>query len=174
MKMSVRTTISIVIATRTEIAQTKYFCLYPANLLSLSQSFWLLMDAKDTGFRVDKSLPYVFPSAVYQVNRFSQYFWWQKYQNHPHVVLRRIVFRLVLSGRSKIEPLQPPAPGARVLSRSFSAPNENADLSRRQQRRMIPTRCRSRNTQGGLKARAKGTVCLQTREQSPGASVRPP
>ena len=35
----------------------------------------------------------------------------------------------MLSGCSKIKPLQPPAPGARAVSRSFPAPNENADNS---------------------------------------------
>ena len=67
----------------------------------------------------------------------SLYFWWQKYQNHPHVVLRGIVFRPVLSGRSKIEPLQPPAPGARSLGQSLSAPNDNAEPPRHETRRII-------------------------------------
>ena len=50
-------------------------------------------------------------------------------QNHPHVVLHGIILCPALSGRSKIKPLQPPAPGARALKRPFSAPNENAAVS---------------------------------------------
>ena len=68
---------------------------------------------------------------------------------------RGIILRPALSGRSKIEPLQPPAPGARAVSRSFPAPNDNADHSRRQRRRIIPAWQKRRQERCGLKARAK-------------------
>lgn len=50
-------------------------------------------------------------------------------QNSPHVALRGTVLRPALSGRSKIRPLQPPAPGARAVGHSLSAPSDNAESS---------------------------------------------
>ena len=48
--------------------------------------------------------------------------------NPPHVVLRGIAAGISLNGQSKIGPLLFPVPGARCRRRSFSAPNDNAEL----------------------------------------------
>ena len=63
-------------------------------------------NTKDTAFKVDKSLPRLLPYAVCQIVRFDWNFWWQKYQNHPHVAFRGNNLRPALSGRSKIRPLR--------------------------------------------------------------------
>ena len=72
--------------------------------------------------------------------------------------------RPALSGRSKNKTMQPPAPGTRAVGCSFSAASENADFSRRVSRRTTPAWQKRRSKRCGLKARAEGTVCLQTRE----------
>ena len=55
------------------------------------------------------------------------YFRCRKYQSHSHIVFRGRVPSTSLNGRSKIVPLLPPVPGARMPGYSFSAPNENAE-----------------------------------------------
>ena len=72
--------------------------------------------------------------------------------------------RPALSGCSKNKTMQPPAPGTRAVGCSFSAASENADFSRRVSRRTTPAWQKRRSKRCGLKARAEGTVCLQTRE----------
>ena len=62
---------------------------------------------------------------------------------------------------------QPPAPGTRAVGCSSSATSENADFSRRVSRRTTPAWQKRRSKRCGLKARAEGTVCLHTREESP-------
>ena len=59
-----------------------------------------------------------------------------------------------------------PAPffNAPPSRRSFSAASDNADYSSLQRRRITPAWQKRRQERGGLKARAEGTVCLQTRE----------
>ena len=142
-------------------------------------------NTKDTAFKVDKSLPRLLPYAVCQIVRFDWNFWWQKYQNHPHVAFRGNNLRPALSGRSKIKPLQPPAPGTRAGECSFfplrTIMRRFKTASRGDRRllcfllvpdasfpplwrRMNPAWRKRRQERGGLKARAEGTVCLQTRE----------
>ena len=138
---------------------------------------------------------------------FFLYFWGQKYQKPPHVVLRGSVRAAALHGARKIWPMRHPVADAPQPALSFSASNESADWWCRQRRHCLfymamrlgspfqltfPARLRLRVTfvsqnqppsqlhffpqgdsrlgsdgeraDGGLKARAAGTVCLQTRE----------
>ena len=137
---------------------------------------------------------------------FFLYFWGQKYQKPPHVVLRGSVRAAALHGARKIWPMRHPVADAPQPALSFSASNESADWWCRQRRHCLfymamrlgspfqltfPARLRLRVTfvsqnqppsqlhffpqgdsrlgsdgeraAGGLKARAAGTVCLQTR-----------
>jgi len=118
---------------------------------------------------------------------FFLYFWGQKYQKPPHVVLRGSVRAAALHGARKIWPMRHPVADAPQPAPSFSASNESAELLCRQRRhrvkyQFIPTASfhllflepvfpqgDSRlgsdggKADGRLKARAAGTVCLQTR-----------
>ena len=58
---------------------------------------------------------------------FFLYFWGQKYQNPPHVVLRGSVRPAALHGARKIKPMRHPVADAPQLAPSFSASNESAD-----------------------------------------------
>jgi hypothetical protein len=55
-------------------------------------------NTKDTAFKVDKSLPRLLPYAVCQIVRFDWNFWWQKYQNHPHVAFAGTLFGIAKTG----------------------------------------------------------------------------
>ncbi len=58
-------------------------------------------------------------------------FWWQKVAPKPSACrFRGNVVRPALSECSKNKTMQPPAPGARAFVRSFSAPSDNAAISR--------------------------------------------
>ena len=84
-------------------------------------------NTKDTAFKVDKSLPRLLPYAVCQIVRFDWNFWWQKVAPKPSACrFRGNHLRPALSGRSKIRPLQPPAPGTRAVGCPSSATSENA------------------------------------------------
>ena len=115
------------------------------------------------------------------------YFWGQKYQNPPHVVFRGIARTAALHGARKIRPMRHPVADAPQPAPSFSASNESAELLCRHGRhrvkyQFIPTASfhllflepvfpqgdsrlgsDGERASGGLKARAAGTVCLQTR-----------
>ena len=122
-------------------------------------------NTKDTAFKVDKSLPRLLPYAVCQIVRFDWNFCHQKVAPKPSACrFRGNNLRPALSGRSKNKTMQPPAPGTRAVGCSFSAASENADFSRRVSRRTTPAWQKRRSKRCGLKARAEGTVCLQTRE----------
>ena len=58
---------------------------------------------------------------------FFLYFWGQKYQNPPHVVLRGSVRPAALHGARKIKPMRHPVADAPQPAPSFSASNESAD-----------------------------------------------
>ena len=112
-------------------------------------------------------------------NFFFLYFWGQKYQKPPHVVFRGSARAAALHGARKIRPMRYPVTGAPQLAPSFSASNESADLLCRQRRHFLfylamhpgilfPQGGSRLGSDGGkadegLKARAAGTVCLQTR-----------
>ena len=107
------------------------------------------------------------------------YFWGQKYQKPPHVVFRGSARAAALHGARKIRPMRHPVADAPQLAPSFSASNESADLLCRQRRHFLfylamhpgilfPQGGSRLGSDGGkadegLKARAAGTVCLQTR-----------
>ena len=106
---------------------------------------------------------------------FFLYFWGQKYQKPPHVVFRGSARAAALHGG----PMRHPVADAPQLAPSFSASNESADLLCRQRRHFLfylamhpgilfPQGGSRLGSDGGkadegLKARAAGTVCLQTR-----------
>ena len=110
---------------------------------------------------------------------FPLYFWGQKYQKPPHVVLRGSVRAAALHGARKIWPMRHPVADAPQLAPSFSASNESADLLCRRWRHFLfylamhpgilfPQGGSRLGSDGGkadegLKARAAGAVCLQTR-----------
>ena len=107
---------------------------------------------------------------------FLMYFWGQKYQKPPHVVFRGSARAAALHGARKIRPMRHPVADAPQLAPSFSASNESADLLCRQRRHYMACASHSffpqgdprlgsdgEKADGGLKARAAGTVCLQTR-----------
>ena len=114
-----------------------------------------------------------------QLKKFFMYFWGQKYQKPPHVVFRGSARAAALHGARKIRPMRYPVTGAPQPAPSFSASNESADLLCRQRRHFLfylamhpgilfpqgGSRLGSDGgkASGGLKARAAGTVCLQTR-----------
>ena len=114
-----------------------------------------------------------------QLKKFFMYFWGQKYQKPPHVVFRGIARAAALHGARKIRPMRHPVADAPQLAPSFSASNESADLLCRQRRHFLfylamhpgilfPQGGSRLGSDGGkadegLKARAAGTVCLQTR-----------
>ena len=114
-----------------------------------------------------------------QLKKFFMYFWGQKYQKPPHVVFRGSARAAALHGARKIRPMRHPVADAPQLAPSFSASNESADLLCRQRRHFLfylamhpgilfpqgGSRLGSDGGKaaGGLKARAAGTVCLQTR-----------
>ena len=58
---------------------------------------------------------------------FFLYFWGQKYQNPPHVVLRGRIRPAALPGARKIKPMRHPVTAAPHAASSFSASNESAD-----------------------------------------------
>ena len=115
------------------------------------------------------------------------YFWGQKYQNPPHVVFRGIARATALHGARKIKPMRHPVADAPQPAPSFPASNESAELLCRHGRhrvkyQFIPTASfhllflepvfppgdprlgsDGERADGRLKARAAGTVCLQTR-----------
>ena len=115
------------------------------------------------------------------------YFWGQKYQKPPHDVFRGSARAAALHGARKIKPMRHPVADAPLPAPSFSASNESAELLCRHGRhrvkyQFIPTASfhllflepvfpqdDSRlgsdggKADGGLKATAAGTVCLQTR-----------
>ena len=68
---------------------------------------------------------------------FFLYFWGQKYQNPPHVVLRGIARAAALHGARKIRPMCHPVTDAPQPAPSFSASNESADLLCRQRRHRV-------------------------------------
>ena len=107
---------------------------------------------------------------------FFLYFWGQKYQKPPHVVLRGSVRAAALHGARKIWPMRHPVADAPQPALSFSASNESADWWCRQRRHYMACAPHSfypqgdsrlgsdgERADGGLKATAAGTVCLQTR-----------
>ena len=120
---------------------------------------------------------------------FFLYFWGQKYQKPPHVVLRGSVRAAALHGARKIWPMRHPVADAPQPAPSFSASNESADWWCRHGRHYFIWQRTSilfgnapryplplllphggsrlgfdgEKADGGLKARAAGTVCLQTR-----------
>ena len=112
---------------------------------------------------------------------FLLYFWGQKYQKPPHVVLRGSVRGAALHGARKIKPMRHPVADAPQPAPSFSTSNESADLLCRQRRHYFiwqrtsisitspfPIGGARLGSDGGeadgrLKATAAGTVCLQTR-----------
>ena len=107
---------------------------------------------------------------------FFLYFWGQKYQKPPHVVLRGRVRSAALHGARKIWPMRHPVADAPQPALSFSASNESADWWCRQRRHYMACAPHSfypqgdsrlgsdgERADGGLKATAAGTVCLQTR-----------
>ena len=114
-----------------------------------------------------------------QGKKFFMYFWGQKYQKPPHVVFRGSARAAALHGARKIRPMRHPVADAPQLAPSFSASNESADLLCRQRRHFLfylamhpgilfPQGGSRLGSDGGkadegLKARAAGTVCLQTR-----------
>ena len=111
-----------------------------------------------------------------QGKKFFMYFWGQKYQKPPHVVFRGSARAAALHGARKIRPMRHPVADAPQLAPSFSASNESADLLCRQRRHYMACASHSffpqgdprlgsdgEKADGGLKARAAGTVCLQTR-----------
>ena len=118
-----------------------------------------------------------FREVAVPTNFFSfLYFWGQKYQKPPHVVFRGIARAAALHGARKIRPMRHPVADAPQLAPSFSASNESADLLCRQRRHYMACAPHSFYPQGDprlgsdggkadgrLKARAAGTVCLQTR-----------
>ena len=65
---------------------------------------------------------------------FLMYFWGQKYQKPPHVVLRGSARAAALHGARKIKPMRHPVTDAPQPAPSFSASNESADLLCRQRR----------------------------------------
>ena len=65
---------------------------------------------------------------------FLLYFWGQKYQKPPHVVLCGSARAAALHGARKIKPMRYPVTGAPQPAPSFSASNESADLLCRQRR----------------------------------------
>ena len=115
-----------------------------------------------------------------QRKKFFMYFWGQKYQKPPHVVFRGSARTAALHGARKIKPMRYPVTNAPQPAPSFSASNESADLLCRQRRHFLfylamhpailfpqgGSRLGSDGgkADGGLKATAAGTVCLQTRE----------
>ena len=62
------------------------------------------------------------------------YFWGQKYQKPPHVVVRGRARPAALHGARKIRPMRHPVTDASQPAPSFSASNESADLLCRQRR----------------------------------------
>ncbi len=68
---------------------------------------------------------------------FFLYFWGQKYQKPPHVVLRGSVRAAALHGARKIRPMRHPVADAPQLAPSFSASNESADLLCRRRRHCL-------------------------------------
>ena len=130
---------------------------------------------------------------------FSLYFWGQKYQKPPHVVLRGRIRPATLPGARKIGAYAPPR-DCRAACRTlffrferecgFIVPPLAASLtliygympllfplqkwasfSRKADPRLGSD---GEKADGRLKAQAAGTVCLQTREQSPDAAFRCP
>ena len=142
-----------------------FCCFSPSK--SREKSFPELYAESSRGFR---------KVAVF-TNFFFLYFWGQKYQKPPHVVFRGSARAAALHGARKIRPMRYPVTGAPQPAPSFSASNESADLLCRQRRHYMACAPHSFYPQGdprlgsdggkadgGLKARAAGTVCLQTRE----------
>ena len=68
---------------------------------------------------------------------FFLYFWGQKYQKPPHVVLRGSVRAAALHGARKIWPMRHPVADAPQPALSFSASNESAELLCRQRRQCL-------------------------------------
>ena len=68
---------------------------------------------------------------------FFLYFWGQKYQKPPHVVLRGSVRAAALHGARKIWPMRHPVADAPQPALSFSASNESADWWCRQRRHCL-------------------------------------
>ena len=68
---------------------------------------------------------------------FFLYFWGQKYQKPPHVVLRGSVRAAALHGARKIWPMRHPVADAPQPAPSFSASNESADWWCRQRRHCL-------------------------------------
>ena len=114
-----------------------------------------------------------------QLKKFFMYFWGQKYQKPPHVVSRGSARAAVLHGARKIKPMRHPVTGAPQSAPSFSASNESADSWCRRWRHFFYMAMHpgilfpqgdprlgsdGERADGGLKATAAGTVCLQTRE----------
>ena len=144
-----------------------FCCFSPSK--SREKSFPELYAESSRGFR---------KVAVF-TNFFFLYFWGQKYQKPPHVVFRGSARAAALHGARKIKPMRHPVTGAPQLAPSFSASNESADLLCRQRRHFLfylamhpgilfPQGGSRLGSDGGkadegLKARAAGTVCLQTR-----------
>ena len=142
-----------------------FCCFSPSK--SREKSFPELYAESSRGFR---------KIAVF-TNFFFLYFWGQKYQKPPHDVFRGIARAAALHGARKIKPMRHPVADAPQLAPSFSASNESADLLCRQRRHYMACASHSFYPQGDprlgsdggkadgrLKARAAGTVCLQTRE----------
>ena len=144
-----------------------FCCFSPSK--SREKSFPELYAESSRGFR---------KVAVF-TNFFFLYFWGQKYQKPPHVVFRGSARAAALHGARKIRPMRHPVADAPQPAPSFSASNESADLLCRQRRHFLfylamhtgilfpqgGSRLGSDGGKaaGGLKARAAGTVCLQTR-----------
>ena len=68
---------------------------------------------------------------------FFLYFWGQKYQKPPHVVLCGSARAAALHGARKIKPMRHPVTGAPQPAPSFSASNESADLLCRHRRHCL-------------------------------------
>ena len=68
---------------------------------------------------------------------FFLYFWGQKYQKPPLVVLRGIARAAALHGARKIKPMRHPVADAPQPAPSFSASNESADLLCRHRRHCL-------------------------------------
>ena len=144
-----------------------FCCFSPSK--SREKSFPELYAESSRGFR---------KIAVF-TNFFFLYFWGQKYQKPPHVVFRGSVRSAALHGARKIRPMRHPVADAPQLAPSFSASNESADwwCRRWRQSKYVPATCAlfftpqgdsrlgsdGEKADGGLKATAAGTVCLQTR-----------